>query len=239
MVLNYTNSIPLHIQLQKLIEDKVIQGEYVRKIPSERELMQEYYVSRSTVRQAVSQLVADGVLEKRPGKGTFIAVKPISDWLGTLCTTSEIIEKMDMTPQIKLIKSEIITLDHKLQTKTGLDQAYHFVRIRYANRIPIGIERHYYPVDLGAELSKFNLNKESFYDLLERELQIHAIDADQEIKAGKPTKEEAKLLEISVDESVLHTERLITDNNEDFIELEHAIYRSDMYSFKIKLSRKS
>lgn len=239
MPLNYTNSIPLHVQLQAEIEEKIFQEVYMQKIPSERELMDEYYVSRSTVRQAVSQLVQDGVLEKRPGKGTFVAIKPISDWLGNLSTTAETVERMGMTSHIKLVKSEIIRLNGTLQEMTGLEEAYHFIRLRYANHIPIGIERHYYPVALGEELMKFDLNKESFYNLLERELGIKAIDADQNIKADTPSKEDATLLDIPTSTSVLHTERLISDINENFIEFENAYYRSDMYSFKIKLSRKS
>jgi len=238
MPLNYTNSIPLHVQLQERIEESIFQEEYMEKIPSERELMDEYYVSRSTVRQAVSQLVQDGVLEKRPGKGTFIAIKPISDWLGSLSTTAETVERMGMTSSIKLMKAEIVQLDESFQNITGLKEAYHFMRLRYANHIPIGIERHYYPVDLGEKLMQFDLNKASFYNLLEQELGIKAIDADQHIKANTPTMEDAALLKIPTNTSVLHTERLISDINENFIEFENAYYRSDMYSFKIKLSRK-
>src|SRR5699024_12788520 len=106
MPLNYTNSIPLHVQLQERIEESIFQEEYMEKIPSERELMDEYYVSRSTVRQAVSQLVQDGVLEKRPGIGTFIAIKPISDWLGCLSTYALIVEIMGMATLIILYKAE-------------------------------------------------------------------------------------------------------------------------------------
>lgn len=239
MVLDYTNSIPLHTQLKKEIEMKIFEGFYTVKIPSERELMDEYYVSRSTVRQAIDQLVRDGILEKKPGKGTFIVLRPVSDWLGNLNSTSEVVEGMGMTPRIKLVKSEIISLNDALKEKTGLDEAYHFMRIRYANHTPIGIERHYYPVHLGNKFIKFDLNKEAFYDLLERELGVKAFDADQVIRAGNISAVDAKLLQIPISSSVLNTERLITDVNNQFIEFEDACYRSDMYSFKIKLSRKS
>src|SRR5699024_2737678 len=112
-------------------------------------------------------------------------------------------------------------------------------RIRYANHIPIGIERHYYPIHIGSELINYDLNKVSFYDLLEKELGIKALEAEQNIRAGHPTKEDAELLRISANSSILNTQRLITDMNDDFIEFENAYYRSDMYSFKINLSRKS
>src|SRR5699024_10231909 len=191
--------------------ERIFEGVYTERIPSERELMEEYYVSRSTVRQAISQLVIDGVLEKRPGRGTFVTTKSISDWLGNLNTTAETIEGMGMSSSIKLVKSEKVVTNDILKEKTGLDHAYHFMRIRYANQIPIGIERHYYPIDLGEKLMQFDLNKASFYNLLEQELGIKAIDADQHIKANTPTMEDAALLKIPTNTSVLHTERLISD----------------------------
>lgn len=239
MPLNYTNSIPLHIQLKKKIEDKIFNGEFTDKIPSERKLMEDYYVSRSTVRKSIAQLVQEGILEIRRGKGTFVAIKPISDWLGNLSSTNETINNMDMEPGAKLINSKIITAADKIKEIVGLDKVYYFERIRYANKIAIGIERHYYPIHIGKELVKYDLNKEAFYDLLERELGVKAFEAEQEIFSVGVSKENAKLLDISTESSLLNARRKIIDINGEFIEFENAFYRADMYSFKIKLSRKS
>lgn len=80
-------------------------GTYTGKVPSERELMDEYYISRGTVRQAIDALTREGTLVKKPGKGTFVAIKPINDWLGSLSSTTETIENMGMAPGAKLIKT--------------------------------------------------------------------------------------------------------------------------------------
>ncbi|WP_239984531.1 GntR family transcriptional regulator [Lentibacillus sediminis] len=109
LALDYTNSIPLYIQLKDKIEQRIYNGVYTGKIPSEREFMDEYYVSRSTVRQAIDELVREGTLNKKPGRGTYVTVKRINDWLGSLSSTSETIERMGMDPGIKLIKSENIS----------------------------------------------------------------------------------------------------------------------------------
>lgn len=121
MFLNYTNSILLHVQLKEIIEEKIYSGQYQDKIPSERELMDEYYVSRSTVRQSVERLAREGILVRKPGKGTFIVIKPINDWLGSLSSTSETVERMGMLPGAKLISAEIIELKNKLREVTGLE----------------------------------------------------------------------------------------------------------------------
>ncbi|WP_373893884.1 GntR family transcriptional regulator [Virgibacillus sp. CBA3643] len=239
MTLDYNNSVPLYIQLKLNLEQNILQGMYKDKIPSEREIIDEYYVSRSTVRQAIDQLVSEGVLKKRPGLGTFISIKPIDDWLGSLSSTTETIQRMGMDPGAKLIESEIIELPEYLQNMSELTKAYHFKRVRYADNTPMGIENHYYPVHLGKRISTYDLDQVTLYDLLERKLDIHTLDAEQVITAGKAEKENAALLEISSDESVLIADRKLVDVNGEFVEFEHAIYRSDMYSFKINLSRKN
>ncbi|WP_152657578.1 GntR family transcriptional regulator [Oceanobacillus sp. CFH 90083] len=239
MSLDYTNSIPLHVQLKQKIEQKIYNSHYVDKIPSERELMNEYYVSRSTVRQSIEQLVREGILMRKPGKGTFIAVRTINDWLGSLSSTSENIKKMGMSPGAKLITSKEIELFGRLKDITGLDKAHHFKRVRYANDIPMGVERHYYPVALGKKLSQFNLDQEAFYELLERELKVKTFQAEQEIRASTATGNDSQLLNISEGSSIIIAERKITDMNGDFVEFERAHYRADMYAFKITLSRNS
>ncbi|MFD1385987.1 GntR family transcriptional regulator [Oceanobacillus oncorhynchi subsp. oncorhynchi] len=239
MTLDYTNSIPLHVQLKKIIEQKIYNGDYAEKIPSERELMDEHYVSRSTVRQSIEQLVRKGILVRKPGKGTFIAVRTINDWLGSLHSTSENIEKMGMAPGARLVASQEIELVGRLKEVSGLDKAHHFKRIRYANDIPMGIERHYYPVALGKKLSQFNLDEEAFYELLERELKVNTFQAEQEIRAGISTRDDSELLNIPEGTSIIIAERKITDVHGAFVEFERAYYRADMYSFKITLSRNS
>lgn len=239
MTLDYMKSIPLHIQLKEIIEKRVLTGEYSGRIPSERELLEEYHVSRSTVRQAIDHLVRDGILEKRHGRGTFVVLKPIQDWLGSLSSTTETIERMGMKQGAKLIESNIVDIEGIKKKAIGLDKVYCFKRLRYANDMPIGIENNYYPIQIGEMLSQYNLNQETFYDLLEKNLGIQIDEAEQIIKSGEVSKEEAKILGIYPNRGVLITERKLTDVNGKFIEYEEAFYRADIYNFKLKLSRKN
>ncbi|GIO23435.1 GntR family transcriptional regulator [Oceanobacillus sp. J11TS1] len=237
MPLDYNNSIPLYVQLKERIEKNILNGKYEDKIPSEREVMDEFYVSRSTVRQAINELVNDGVLEKRPGKGTFISLKPINDWLGSLSSTSETIKRMGMEPGAKLIKAEQITLPSHLQKIIGSPHAFHFKRIRFANQTPIGIENNYYSLELGEKINKFDLNNITLYDLLELKLGIHTKQAEQNIRAGKVSNEDAVLLNVPRNTAILEVDRKLVDINDRFVEFEQAFYRADMYSFKINLAR--
>jgi GntR family transcriptional regulator len=233
------NPIPLHLQLKMEIEKKINDGIYIDKIPSERELIEVYRVSRSTVREAVTTLAREGILKKVHGKGTFISLKPIQDWLGNLRSTTETISSMGMIPGAKLIEQcKMSTPDH-IRHIIGFDRSYFIKRVRYANQIPIGIEKHYYPIEIGEKLVQFDLNNETLYDLLENELQIKFGDAEQIITSRNITTIEAEYLNVSNKTNVLMAERIISDINNTVIEYEEACYRSDMYSFRIGFSRKN
>ena len=77
-MINSNNPIPLHAQIKELLRKEIHAKHYSDKIPSERELMDRFSVSRTTVREAVAHLVNEGLLEKIHGKGTFISTAEAS-----------------------------------------------------------------------------------------------------------------------------------------------------------------
>jgi len=237
MKLDPRNPLPLHIQLKNIIMHSINEGRYKGKIPSERELTEQHEISRTTVREAVSQLVQEGILEKRHGKGTFISIKPIHDWLGHLSSTSETVRKMGMKPGAKLLEHGIVDSPFPVQNITDEKEMYLIKRIRYANDIPLAIETHHYPVAIGLKLAKLDIETGTIYDLLENELQLQLSEADQIITSNRLNDEDAKILGINVSDNTLQAERFLTDSKGSLIEYYTANYRADMYSFHIKLSR--
>ena len=238
MKLDQTSSMPLHIQLKDIIEKQVAERNLSDQIPSERQFMQEYNISRSTVREAINLLVRQGILEKRHGKGTFVSLKPIHEWLGNLSSTTETIRNIGMKPGAKLITHYKTIPSTYIQERTGFTEAYFIKRVRYADDIAIGVERHYYPIAIGEELIKYDLDNATLYDLVENELGIQFAKADQTISSGQMLQEDMVYLDVPANTNVLIAERIIKDQAGTVLEMEEAFYRSDMYSFKINLSRK-
>lgn len=238
MELDPKSPIPLHIQLKDGIQTLINEGYYKEKIPSERELMDRYKVSRSTVREAVSHLVREGVLEKVHGKGTFISTKPIEEWLGNLTSTTDTICKMGMKPDAKLIEHGRVIPSQDIIDTTGFQEAYYIKRIRYADEQPLAIEIQYYPVEIGEELSKYDIDKGTLFDILEHNLNIKLSEAKQIITSSFLSKEDAALLEVPEKFNVLNTERLLVDVEDNLIEYYIASFRADLYSFRINLSKK-
>lgn len=238
MQIDYKSSLPLHVQLKYIIEKQVENGELTERIPSERDFMETYHVSRSTVREAIHSLVREGILEKRHGTGTFVSLKPIDEWLGNLISTTDTIEQMGMKPGAKLLTHYKVIPHSTVQKQTGFDEAYFIKRIRYADNVPIGVECHYFPISIGEALIQYDLDDISLYEFEENELGIWFAEASQTISSGTVAEEDAGHLNIPANSHVLIAERLIKNREGQVIELEKAFYRIDMYQFTINLSRK-
>jgi len=236
--LDFKSPIPLHVQLKNKLINEILNGDFEEKIPSERELMDRFLVSRSTVREAISALVLEGVLEKKHGKGTFISHKPVEEWLGSITTYNEIVKDMGMKPDTKLLYHGILSSPTEVANTLGVKKFYAIERLRYANDIPIALEKQYYPLDIGLKLKEFNLNDAVLYDLLELSLGIKLWKADQIITSIHPTKEEAQQLGIQESTSVLLVERLTYDPVDNLVEYLKGIFRADMYAFRIRLTRR-
>lgn len=239
MLLDPKNYLSLHVQLKNEIEKKIVDGEYVAQIPSERELMKEYDTSRSTVRKAIGILVREGILEKRHGKGTYVSLKPIHNWLGHLSSTTETIRNLGMKPGAELITYKKMKPSAYIEKITGFKEVFYIKRIRYADNIPVGVECHYYPLAIGEALMRYDLNKVTLYDLVENDLGIQFLEAEQIISSGPAPAGFGQYLNLEENANVLKAERIIKGQAEEIIEFEEAFYRSDMYSFEINLSRKN
>lgn len=235
MALDTKSPIPYHAQIKEIIRNEIEEGKYIDRIPSERELMDRFSVSRTTVREAISALVHDGVLEKIHGKGTFITSHPVNDWLGNLRSYTETIETMGMKPGVKLLNNGKQS-GREIAEILGVIDYYVIERLRFANSEPIAIERTYYPIEIGLKLAEYNLNEVTLYTQLES-IGITLYEAEQKITGTMPDFEDAKLLGISPSTCVLVAERLTHDPRGNIVEYCQSIYRSDKYAFCIKMFR--
>ena len=231
--------LPLHLQIRNILKVEIQNGDYADKIPPEFELMERFEVSRSTVRQAIANLVDDGVLEKKQGLGTFITSRPIEEWLGNFTSFIDIVNGRGLVPSIRVLNQGLAEQPKEVAQTLGMDQFFFIHRLRLADDIPLVVEKQYYPVNLGLELAKYDLNNVSTYDILESKMGQVLWDARQLITCTMPTIEEKELLNLkSASCCVLLSERFVNNQNGELIEYERSIYRADMYAFNINLSRK-
>lgn len=236
--INNKSQLPLHVQIKDCLKDEIRQGRFEGKIPSERELMSIFSVSRTTVREAVAALEREGVVEIRHGKGTFVSLRPVHEqWLGNISTFSETIERSGMKPGARLLAKGTQSSPQFIADMFGGQEFYVIERARSADDKIIAIERKCFAVEIGLKLANYDLNDAHIYRLLEFDLGIIPWTAEQIVTSNKPSKEDAALLGIAKTSSVLVIERSTRDPDGVLIEFVSTTFRADKYSVNIQMSR--
>ncbi|MED3950303.1 GntR family transcriptional regulator, partial [Priestia aryabhattai] len=144
-------NIALYLQVKDVLIKRIQEKTWKPNtlIPTEQELMQEFDVSRTTLRQAISMLVQDGLLEKKQGRGTIVKPQPlIGGSLGKLKGLAEEVAEKGLTPNSKLIrtdfKKDLYYETSMLELDAG-EEVLVIERIRFAYEVPIAIERSCWP----------------------------------------------------------------------------------------------
>lgn len=140
--------VPLYYQIAKLIRQQIDSGELKigDQIPTEYQLKEIYQVSRATVRKAISELVYDGLLERRRAKGTIVIRSRLEETLYDSVSFTREIMTRKMVPESRILDFKVIPAsghlaDH-LQTVEG-DELAAMTRLRLVNGEPVCVENWY------------------------------------------------------------------------------------------------
>ncbi|TXC82234.1 GntR family transcriptional regulator [Metabacillus litoralis] len=208
-------------------------------IPTEQDLMKEFDVSRTTIRQAISLLVQEGLIEKRQGKGTIVKPQQLVGSLGRLKGFAEEVMEKGLTPHSKLMRVEFTEDLYEEKLILDLPEEAEILiieRVRFADGVPIALERSCWPKEIGEVLIKYDLDSAKFYTILEKN-NIMLKRAKEKISAMNATLYEADLLGIRGGEALLEMSRLSFGIDDKPIEYTRTKYRSDQYHYDIELTR--
>jgi GntR family transcriptional regulator len=206
-------------------------------IPSERELMTTYSVSRSTVRRAIDSLVADGLLRRIHGKGTFVSRPRLESRLH-LASFSQDMRRRGLTPSTVLLGIEADLPPADVAGALGLADnamAWRLDRVRLADGQPIALENGWYPCDALPGLDRQNLSG-SLYEVLTQSYGLGIDAAEQTLWGESADAATARRLD-----APLHTPLLVfrrVSRAGDLL-VEHVVsrYRGDRYQIHMSLGR--
>lgn len=123
--INRNSPIPLYVQLADVLKDSIQSGELAagEKIPSERELMKQYGLSRNTIRQAVSQLNNEGITFSNHGAGTFVTKvgEMIRSRIDVFAEHNCLLRTAGFTPTSRLLSVSVKKCDEKIAQKLALE----------------------------------------------------------------------------------------------------------------------
>ncbi|MBM7871453.1 GntR family transcriptional regulator [Clostridium pascui] len=232
---------PKYYVVKKKIIDMINSEEFsdTGMIPSERELMTMFHVSRITARRAVDDLVNEGYLYRIQGKGTFIKSDEGNYDLVSIMSCTEDIVRMGMTPSKKLICSTVMEADKvrakKLQLING-DKVLMLKRVYYANEEPLNYTTAYLPCKIFPGIENYDFGKESIYNIVENVYGVKITKAHRTLEAVLVTDEVAECLELNLGDPVILFNAVtmgMVNGKEVPIETFKSYYRSDKFKFYI------
>jgi GntR family transcriptional regulator len=239
----YHNSpVPRYHQLKEILRERVLSGEWKPGdlIPSERELSEQYDISRMTTRQAITDLVNEGVFYRLQGKGTFVSRHRITQQLMRLTGFTEDISARGQKPTTRVLDAQMVPASETEAERLAIEPGeliYSLQRLRLADGEPLCIEHSRLHFRGCERLLDEDFGQNSLYHVLESKFGVMLLEAEQELDAGRAGEEEAALLEMPIGSPALFIRRTTyTDRNRP-IEYARSVYRGDKYTFYTRLKR--
>ena len=227
---------PKYRQLQRVLSEligtELSPGD---RVPSERELMARFAVSRATVRQAIDALEREGLLVRRHGSGTFVAEHRVTSRLH-LASFSDDMARRGLVPTTQLLSAERIGADDEVAVALALSPGApvaHLERLRCADGRPMAYEVGDYPLDRLPGLLEEDLSG-SVYDLLRRRFRRAPEGGEQLLWAEATSVALARVLEVEVGAPLLVFQRTSLSRGAP-IERTTSWYRGDRYRISMDL----
>ena len=221
MKLNDNSLTPLYQQVLEDIKAGISAGTYVsgQRIPSEAELSQIYSVSRVTVRRAIEELVGEGYLTKRQGKGTYVNQRKMTRKIRqstTIQSFTDVCAEMGMTAGARVIERRVVPARSEEERLFGPahDKFIYISRLRTADGIPIMEEHNLLPFDGFEFLLSADLDDTSFFATLrEGSGKIPATCASSTIEVMLANASMAKDLDVAVGDPLFFEHVVFVDQD--------------------------
>jgi DNA-binding GntR family transcriptional regulator len=229
-------SIPLYIQLKESIRSSIVNGQlkYGHKIPTELELSEEHKISRITVRKAILELVEEGYLVKKQGKGTYVNKRKIQRKIVHFLSFSDACKANGLKPRSIVTKMEIIQpapSDQKLLQLVEGDALLLIQRVRYAADSPMMLENNYFSYKEYHSLLNETLEG-SIYQILEEKLNIKPTHAGEtSLEIVRASEDEMELLSVASGEPLFYLESIVYDENDRPVHIGKQYIAGDSYKF--------
>lgn len=235
---------PRYAQVYSAVREWIYNGTYKPggRLPTESELCDLFGVSRITTRKALDILVDEGLVERQPGRGTFV-VEDLAD-APVLGDMEQLLRKVDrLNHNTVLANAEVAEIDADTETckDLGLAPGARVLRashVRLLNGRPIGHVRTYVPTSLDLEFDLNELNTSPMLTLLERK-GVDIASADQVISATLADGQLAALLDTPVGSPLLQVRLVVFDAARRPVERLVANYLAEQYHHHVHLTRKT
>ena len=207
-------------------------------MPAERDLALALGVSRMTLRRATDELVASGLLRRRPGSGVF-AVGPKLDTALSATSFTEDMRGRGLRPSSTVLDFDRRAAGARIGRRLDVSPdaiVVHVTRLRLADDEPMSIEVLYVPETVTPDLAAADLQDSSFYDVLRTRYDVTIVRGVQTIEPTVTDEEESRELDVPLHSPALLFERTSWNAGGEVVEFVRSIYRGDRYQIRTELS---
>lgn len=222
---------------EKIVKEELKPGD---KIPTENELIEMFGVSRITVRQAIKELVNEGFLIKKQGRGTFVTQPNVRMEMYALTGFFEDLISRGINPKVKVISMDTIpaikNVAENLKIKDG-DPVLCIERVINLDGVNISHDFSYLPISVGKMLKGDDVESTSIFKLIEEKTSYLIGEAEYSVQAVPASKNTAKLMEIAPGEPILLIKRITYAQDSTPLDYEVLLYRGENFRYVSRLKR--
>ena len=230
-------SKPAYIEIGEQIERDISAGIYKSdtKLPTERELMEKYNVSRMTIRQVISNLAGRGLVYRVKGKGAFVQ-KEFFMKNQSFRSIASLMAERGIKVVTKVLDLRMVLPEELVRLKLNLEElepVYLVKRVRIAADAPIAVEFNYLPCKLYPNFDGYDFAEKSIYSTIEQEYEFK-ISYQKEVVSAVPAPAEVAKILYSDDENIdfcLRIENLVMNEDSSPLLMGWCYYHAERYSY--------
>ncbi|MDR7075770.1 DNA-binding GntR family transcriptional regulator [Neobacillus niacini] len=257
-MLDEKSIIPLYYQLKEILKEKIKDGSLKEgeMVPSERDLMEMYNISRATARKALNDLMIEGLIERKQGIGTFVSPKKVlQDLTGEIAFARQAREQ-GLNPSLKVIKASIdkdvpIRI-YNLFKMDPSESVFKINAVASANDSPLILGTTYIPLKFAPKIESIDFEKTVFHEYLENDLKIRFTHSTLEMDpillddfsayylkstVGKPALSVERLFYVGENLILIEKRVVLGERTKYLFTLKHGSDKDKDYSFQMKLDR--
>ena len=235
---------PLYSQIREALRAEIERKALApgAQLPPESALMEQFGVSRITVRQALAHLQTDGLVFKVPGKGTFVSELNATQEINHLEGFAEAMERQGRGTTNRVLSHTVTRCNDVVAAKLGIEPGSYVTeirRVRYLDSRPVSLDITYLSVEIGEALRESAaLVTRDLFSILEDDMKIRLRYADLDIAAISPDAAMREILEMRDDSPLLKIERLTHNAQNEPVDFEYLFVRTDYLHYTLRLERK-
>ncbi|MCK6629938.1 MAG: GntR family transcriptional regulator [Anaerolineae bacterium] len=241
--LNHTGPIPLYLQIKSWLRQQIVSGDWPEhyKLKAEADLALELQVSRGTIRKALAELIAEGLLVQTHGRGTFVAARVLEQPLAErLVTFSEDLISRGIPFETQVLEQKVIPVPERVVGRLLLpaeSPVFFLKRVRLVNGEPMILLHNYVVYERCPTIEKIDFIHSRLFEALEEHFGLTIDYGHRSFEAQVADKDIAKLLGIAKRDPVMYMEQSTYLQDGSPIECSELWLRGDRFKLGAMVKR--